>query len=370
MMTNGDRKVLLLSVGYGKGHHSAAYSLAQCYDGRGWRTRVVDVCELAQPRLFRLTQLFYSFCVRKAPWLWGVTYSMTDTADWRQLVTTPLFRSVLNVLESELNAWSPDLVICTYPLFAYMLDELRRNDDRRVPYAVVVTDAREISRPWMLCSADLFLLPDEGSMHMVMDRYGIPAERVLASGFPVGGEFAPDLRRGKPGSTCLNVLYGAYRQYGGVEDDIAALLGSFPQVRLTVLGGMHTRRLKRRFARDCEMGQLRVLSETQKMAELLRQCHLYIGKAGAATVFECYASEVPVLVNFTLPGQELGNLELLLEDGAGRHVETTAHLIETIKNLLDDDAAGWCDLHAAMRNADRRCGAARICNSIDSRLLR
>ena len=362
------KKVLLLSVGYGKGHHSAADALAERYTELGWQSCVVDVCEAAQPRLFRLTQWFYSFCVRRAPWIWGLTYRLTDAADWALLIHGPLLRPVVRYLRALLQAMKPDLVVCTYPLFAYMLDELRNKGYTDVPYAVVVTDAREISRPWMCSDAPLVIVPDAGSQHAVVERYARNKCAVVAAGFPVGRKFVPSIELCAPSDGQIRILYGAYRQIGGVMDDVSGLLRAFPQLRLTVLAGRYERRLQREFADYCAMGRLLVLRESDQMASLLRECHFYIGKAGAATMFECYASEVPVLVNFLLPGQEEGNLELLLEDGAGCHVESTAHLVDTVRRLVAHGAEGWSGLRQKMADAHRGGGAARIVAVIERML--
>lgn len=353
-------KLLLLSVGYGQGHHSAAAALAEHYCAQGWECRVEDVCALAQPAVFMATQLFYGFCVRRAPWLWGVTYSLTDTADWARMVERPLFSSLRNCLDSLLHEWEPDLIVCTYPLFAYFLDSLQQRGRSLPPYVMLVTDAREISRPWMRSCAPLVLVPDEGSRRLVMERYALSAERVAACGFPVRQGFHVSADRRMPGPHDLRILYGAYRQTQGVVNDIAAMLATFPQLQLTVLAGRRQGILQRAFAGACQTGRLRVISETAQMAELLKESHFYIGKAGAATMFECYSACVPAIVNFTLPGQERGNLELLLEDGAGCHVESTAHLVATLSRLLQDEAAGWRRLCMAIVKAKRSGAAGRI----------
>ncbi len=359
------RKVLLLSVGYGKGHHSAAAALAETYAELGWQSRVVDVCEESQPFLFSLTQRFYSFCVRQAPWIWGLTYRLTDAADWALLIHSPFLRPVVRYLRRLLAEMQPDLVICTYPLFAYMLDELRNKGYTDVPYAVVVTDAREISRPWMCSDAPMVIVPDEGSRHCVMERYARGQCEIVAAGFPVSSKFSPSSTRCVPGDGELRILYGAYRQIGGVVNDIACMLGAFPQLRLTVLAGRHAKRLQRKFAAYCADGRLLVLRESNQMADLLRESHFYVGKAGAATMFECYASEVPAIVNFILPGQEEGNLELLLEDGSGCHVESTAHLVDTVRRLLAHGAQGWMRMRDKMAAAHRQNGARCIAAAIE-----
>ena len=355
------KRLLVLSIGYGQGHHSAGAAIAEHYSSTGWKTRMVDACSEACPFLFRLTQEFYRFCVRRAPWLWEVTYSLTDTADWAELVRNPFFTPVVRRLSELLQEYQPDLIICTYPLFAYMLDVLRP----AAPYVVLVTDAQEISRPWMLSQAELVTVPDEVSCRMVSERYGLECGTVVAAGFPVLQAFAPSAGRTAPDETCMHVLYGAYRRSGGVVADVAALLMEFPQMKLTVLAGQHEKRLLKAFAPYCRSGRLTVLRETTDMPALLPENHFYIGKAGAATMFECYAANVPAIVNFTLPGQEQGNLQLLLQDGAGCHAESTTHLVQVLRKLLADNAAGWHALCVAMRQARRDHAAGNIAAAIE-----
>lgn len=359
-------RLLILSVGYGQGHHSAAWAMAEHYAAEGWECAVIDPCAEAHPVLFRLTQLFYGFCVRNAPWLWGIMYSLTGNADWAGMVRSPLFSTLRSYVRRVLDEQAPDLILCTYPLFAYLLDELKEKGAAVAPYAVVVTDAREISRPWMRSAAPLVLVPDSESGKRMRERYALSSAAVVAAGFPVRGCFAPFADRVAPGQFCINVVYGAYRRIRGVVNDIQALLSAFPQLKLTVLAGTQSTVLERVFSEECSCGRIRVLMETDRMAELLSAAHVYIGKAGAATVFECYATHTPVLVNYVLPGQEEGNLELLLDDGAGRHVESTAHLVATLRLLVQDDAAVWRKMRRAMQEASRSDGARQIDRTIQS----
>lgn len=357
-------KLLILSVGYGQGHHSAARAIAEYYVAEGWECTISDPCADAHPVLFRLTQFFYQFCVRKAPWLWGVMYSLTGNADWAGMVQRPLFCSLRSHVCRLLDETSPDLILCTYPLFAYLLDDLKAKGETVAPYAVVVTDAREISRPWMRSEASLVVVPDSESGNRMRERYALSPCAVVATGFPVRSCFRPSAERTPPGSQEITVVYGAFRRIGGVVDDIRALLGSFPQLKLTVLAGERAGMLKRVFFAECSLGRLQVVAETNQMTDLLSAAHVYIGKAGAATVFECYASHTPVLVNYVLPGQEEGNLELLLDDGAGRHVESTSHLVATLQQLVQDDAVVWRRMSQAMQKAERSDGARRIARTI------
>lgn len=369
MKLSPSRRVLICSVGYGQGHHAAAAALAEECEARGYACRVCDPCALARPRIFRLTQAFYRFCVRRMPWLWGVTYAQTDTANWRKAVDMPLLRAVKHRLQRLLQEEEPDIVFCTYPLYAYMLDALHAEGLFHGCYAVVVTDALEISRPWLQSQTPLLFVPDADSAAKVRAPFGLGADVVSPAGFPVRQAFSPGSSMQVPTPSNLRLVFGAYRSTRDVVRSVRALLGAFPKARVTLLAGDRTARLRSLLRREFSPEQVAVISSTDRMSELFASSHLYIGKTGAATMFECYAARLPMLVNFALPGQEQGNLELLTRDGAGFYAESPAELVHAVRFLLADGAAEWNRLRTAMAAAGYDGAAARIINETERRFF-
>lgn len=363
------RKALLLSVGYGGGHNSAAQALAEEMKRRSWRVKIVDICAEAKPRTFRLTQRFYHFCVRHQPWMWGAVYGQIDAADWASLIRLPGLAACMRRLRQRLRQEKPDLVVCTYPLFAYMLDALAHEGELRVPYAVVVTDALEISRPWMQTGAALTCLPDEHSLALVQERYALPPERLAAPGFPVRAKFTPGKQRTLPGprGEGLHIVYSCHAPLPRVVAEVQAMLQELPKLSLTLLAEDRAEQLKTLLAPL--PARVTIYSEKQDMAALLHTAHFYIGKAGAATMFEAYSAEVPVLVNHALPGQEEGNLQLLLKDGAGMMTDSPDTLTRTLHCLLEHSAAGWKQMCRAMAAAHRSGGAARTVDILERRFF-
>lgn len=363
------RKVLICSVGYGQGHHAAAAALAEEFSARGCRCRICDPCALARPTLFPWTQAFYRFCVRRAPWLWGITYARTDIADWKKGVKMPLLGAVKRRLQQLLQEEKPDVVLCTYPLYAYMLDALRSEGLFHGRYAVVVTDALEISRPWLLSKAPLVVVPDAGSAAKVRARFGLSADTVLPLGFPVRRAFCPGVVRRVPTADNLRIVMGVYRSTREMVRSVRALLGGYPAAHITLLAGARAPRIERLLCRCGYSEQVEVLSASARMAELFAASHLYIGKTGAATMFECYAARLPMVANFALPGQEQGNLELLLRDGAGRYAESPEEVVQTVQEMLADGAALWKRMRMAMACAGYDGAAGRIADEVERRLL-
>ncbi|MBR1979015.1 MAG: hypothetical protein IJ985_05890 [Akkermansia sp.] len=363
------RKALILSVGYGEGHHAAAHAMREEWESRGWRCRVEDVCQKATPAAFRLTQRFYQFCVRRLPWLWGVTYAQTETPNWAETLRFPIVSKSLEYLASLIESENPDIVICTYPLFAYMLDALKEKGKLSAPYVVIVTDALEISRPWMRTKAPLVCVPDALSRKLVLERYGLPEQRVVAAGFPVKRAFAAHPTRGIPNENNLKIIYGAYAPTRRVCRDIRTILAGIPGSAITLIAGTRKNKLCRYLIPEQLSGRLHIIERTDAMHRLFLDSHLYIGKAGAATMFEAYAAGIPMVVNYALPGQEQGNLELLLSDGAGVYAESTQDLLSALHALLMNGSAGWLRMHADMKRAARAGAAPRIADEVERRFF-
>ena len=363
-------KVLILTVAYGQGHKSAAFGLADEYLARGCKVMVADPCEADTSGLYTLTKAYYNLCVRRVPWLWSMAYSQTATADWRSIVTWPILRKGTQHLSDLLVSWRPDVVICTYPLYAYMMDYIHDSHISDVPYAVVVTDSLEISRPWLKSRTSFLFVPDEFSESLLQIRYGL-APVVINSGFPVRKAFLKHVEKSIPSPTQLNIVYGAYLGIVTTVNQVSRILNRFPQANMVLLAGDRYEKLEKRLSHFVERGSLTVLRTSERMADLFATAHLYIGKTGAATMFEAYAAGVPFIANYALPGQEQGNLQLLLQDGAGYWAGSSDSLCNLIHKLLRNGAEQWKIVRSNMLARSYRVhGAAKIADILQERLSR
>ena len=370
-----EQKVLLLSIGYGRGHHSAAHALSEEMQRRGWTADVLDVCAEACPSLFGLTQIFYRACVRRLPWLWGLAYAQIDSANWAHLLHLPGISHSMKFLRRRLQASSPRLIVCTYPLYAYMLDAFTQEGWFKTPYAVVVTDAINVNSAWVQSQAPLICLPESTGRATLARRFSISPTRIVASGFPVRAAFfpCPHLPVPAPDGDGLHIMYGAHAPLSRVRDDLVALLDAYPRCRITVLAEERESHLRRMLAKDIPdipTSSLRFYgADGSDPAIPLRSAHLYIGKAGASTVFEAYSTLTPMLINYALPGQEEGNLRLLLEDGAGMLISSTEELLLTMHRLMEHGAAGLSRMRRAMQAAARGGGATSTVDVLLSRFF-
>lgn len=362
-------KVLILTVAYGQGHKSAAAGLEEEYISRGCKVLVLDPCEADITGIYALTKAYYKLCVRRAPWLWAMAYSQTDTADWSKMVRWPVIRTATDYLIDTVISWRPDIVLCTYPLYAYMMDYLHAEHLSEVPYGVVVTDSLEISRPWVKSRSPFLFVPDEHSAALLRERYGLSDSVVINTGFPVRKKFYQSSDKCAPTNQKLNILYGAYLSVDATTRQVRELFARFPQAKIVLLAGDRYARLKKSLGMFELQGKLTIMHSTEKMSELFDASHIYIGKTGAATMFEAYASGVPFIANYALPGQEQGNLQLLIRDNAGCWAGTSGELCAVIRDLLRNNAAAWKTLRSNMQAYKCRVyGASRIADILEEHL--
>ena len=88
-----------------------------------------------------------------------------------------------------------------------------------------------------------------------------------------------------------------------------------------------------------------VLGFVDNMADWMRAADVVVTKAGPGTIIEALCSGLPLLLTWYIPGQERGNLEWLVDIGAGRYVPGLRELVDTIAELSAPGRRGW-----------RRCG--------------
>jgi processive 1,2-diacylglycerol beta-glucosyltransferase len=78
------------------------------------------------------------------------------------------------------------------------------------------------------------------------------------------------------------------------------------------------------------------------MPALMGSHHLFIGKAGGATVQEAIAAQIPFVVNHIVPGQEEGNIALIQQTAIGALAAGRAeHVVDIVKGAIANDGALW-----------------------------
>ena len=336
-------RILILTAGFGEGHNTAARCIAEALgDYPGTEVNVVDIYLETVPRLTKVLQAGYSLAINKHPFIWSAIFSLLDQPG-RLESTLPLAGNLREATRRVVEEFHPNVIVSTYPLYAYLLRELKRRDHApsAVPLLTIVTDSTAINSSWYRAGSDSFVVADEETK-TVLRRGGVEERFLQVLGFPV----TPRLASLKPQEPLIPVTKRLlFLPSSRSAHAIAVIreLQKLPDTEITVVTG----KLQGLHASIAASGiidgvRTHLIGWTDKIPELLCSHHLYIGKAGGAIVHEAMAAQCPILVSHVVPGQEEGNIELIERHDIGR---LAAHypnaLAASVEEVFSGDASTW-----------------------------
>ena len=341
------KKIFVCSAGFGEGHNTAARCLVTALNALGagaCAAEFVDILGVRHPRRYAALRQGYVALMNHAPRVWSALYGLFDHSQWMLDWNLALLADERAALARRLEEEQPAAVISTYPLYGYFLDEIaRRGGPRGFLRVTVVTDSISINSIWHRCGSHFYAVPNEDTA-AVMRQAGVPAEKLRVLGFPVDPRYAAraDLppRPDPAGPEGRRVLYMINAGRKAAPEAVRRLL-ALADIELTVTVGrdqeMHRKveRLIREHGRRPRPARL--IGWTQEVPALLASSHVLISKAGGATTQETIAAGCPMIVSQIAPGQEEGNAQLLVANGAGCLALSPERIAAAVRRAFADD---------------------------------
>ena len=365
------KKILILTAGYGEGHNSAARALQSAFnENPAIEAELIDLFALRAPRLNNFSRRAYVKVINTAPKIWSAIYGWLDRSPHVPLTCKALgsHRELLGRLVAEKK---PSAICSTYPIYAWLLNDLRRRGQQFCPHYTIITDALTINSLWFRTpSAGWFVTdPDSGA---VLCTRGIPAEQVHVSGFPVALAFAdrrpewqpPELTR----TTRRKILFMINSGRSHALQIARALLQHRDwQITFTAGRDLALQQELKNLAIGAP-AKATVLGWTDDIPELLMTHHVVISKAGGATTQESINAYCPLLVSQIVPGQEEGNYELLRRCGGGRFAGNPGAIIAALHQVFEDGGREWRLMREGLGRISRPTAADAIVERIRQRL--
>lgn len=344
-MTARGPRVLILTASYGSGHNRVARSLAEAVRSAGGSPQIVDhFSQLVHPIFDRLSRAFYYWLLRWAPALWGGAYWLSNQIPVHSPLLLGTNRLGARKLEGLLRRTAPDYVISVHPTPAGALSKLRARGLTRVPHATVFTDFVAHTQ-WIFAGVDWYCVPAEPIQNDLTAR-GIPRERVLVTGIPVGADFArPAERSAARASLGLSawvpvilVMGGSLGSRGGLMRAVSVIRElPYPLQALVVAGqDAHLAARLRETFHDGASERIRVFTYSDSVRQLMAAADLLVTKAGGVTLAEALASELPVVCFGSLPGQEAWNERFAGMTGVARLARDPDDLRRALIQALTD----------------------------------
>jgi len=327
----------------GDGHNTAARSIADALMSErpgGVEVLVADPYTRTNPMINRLVQSGYTLAINRYPRAWKIVFQLLSR---RGVVEgmSPLLSELRQGVKDIIEEFQPDLIASTYPVFSYILAKLRKSHPQiRQPFYTVVTDSTLINSTWYRWRSDGLIVSDALTAEAICEG-GVPSAEIHTLGFPVSLSFEKLSPIAAPtGKQPWKILFVPGGTSGRAKETIQSLV-RMKNLTVQVVTGRRKKMFSSLTAAHFP-SNVSISGWTDQMPAIMASHHLFIGKAGGATVQEAIAAQLPFLVSHIVPGQEEGNIELIQRTGIGALASSSAEVVGgLVEGALANDAQLW-----------------------------
>jgi 1,2-diacylglycerol 3-beta-galactosyltransferase len=353
--------VLILIAHTGGGHLRAAEAVAEALrrrHGADVTTEILDAVGEYGPFPFNHLDWIYRHWVGSASlsWRWG--YRTTDEKDRADAILRVLWPLVWPRAQRLFMSYSADVIVSAHPLTNHYAAWALKRLDLAVPLVTLVTDPVSVHPFWLSTQVDCCMVGSTEARRKALEC-GLSDDRISVTGHPVNPVFSDGLldkataRRGLGWSLERPsvLLLGGGEGMGNLYQTARELETAHSGVQIAVVAGRN-RRLKERIEKANWRVPVQVygfVQNAQFMSQLMSAADLLITKAGPGSIHEAFLAGLPLVLNAAVPGQEEGNVRLVVEGGAGEWAPGPTRAAQT--------AARWTRLGRV--ELERRAACAR-----------
>lgn len=355
-------KILILTADAGFGHRSTANALCRAFDLRyGDEAQVIIVNPLdgsTALSFLRSAESDYDKLAREWPQFYRLGYKMTDLRLTTNVTEMAYVMMMYDNISRLMKQHEPDIVVITFPTYQYPVAAYRRLTGRSFPIATVVTDLVSLQKMWFSQVSDLCLVPTEIAGQLALER-DLDPDAIHVTGLPVNPALADapaskaEARRalGWPEDKFTVLAVGSNR-IEGLDDFTHVLNHSGFDVHLAAVAGGNGELYAALKSTQWHIPAT-ILDFVQNMPDLMHAADCIVSKAGGLIITESLACGLPLIIMKVIPGQETGNAQYVVREGAGDVALEPQTFLETMAHWLADDRRLYYERAANARRLGR-----------------
>ncbi len=354
MTTLSHRRFLFLYSSTGAGHRAGALAVRDALQQQHGAEAEILLCDGLQVMglwPFSRFPRWWPTMVRLRGIPWGAFYRLTN----RPLIPATIAHLLLPFTTAPvarlLAEYAADTIVSFHPLFTHTCNAVLQRSSLPTPFASVVLDLVSIHAAWCTPTCARVFVPTEYAAACAL-AWGIAPEKLVCAGLPVHPRFAvtarmqPEAARaqlGLPAEGPVILVTGGGDAAGPLVRVIQAVAAASPHALLVVIAGNNTT-LRRNLVGKAP--NVRVEGFVENMDMWMRAATILLTKAGPNTLAEALVTGLPMVLYQAIPGQEIGNVDWVVSQGAALWAPYPKHVAATITALLND-AAGRAAMSAA-----------------------
>lgn len=335
------KKVLILTISTGEGHNQAANSLIEHFSLNGYTCVRHDFLTFSSKLLNKLFVKGYELFATKFPKLYGLFYNLTNSIITNKILNCIFYftcKKVLRIIQLE----KPDIIIGTHAFTTNILNILRKKDCD-IPFISIVTDFKAhytYANPLV----DAYITASEFTKNSLITK-GIVPNKIYPVGIPVRSNF---FERDSDIHIIKNydkdyfslLLMSGSMGLSNISFVLDELLKNKNKLRITVVCGNNTnlkdKLLQKSLINTFKSKKLHILGFSDDIASLMQYSDIIISKPGGLTVSEAIVMNLPIIIPFVIPGQEMENTEFLTSEGCAFQLNDIKDINNIIDKIIED----------------------------------
>jgi 1,2-diacylglycerol 3-beta-galactosyltransferase len=334
--------ILFLFSDTGGGHRSAAKAIIEAleiYHPGQVTTEMLDFFVAYAPPPFDRAPSTYAQ-MAQVPNLWELGYKLSNGKYRSKLVYDVLWPYIRTAAKDLVNEHPCDLILSVHPIInTPVLRTLELGDK---PYVIVVTDMVSTHMFWYNNDATLTLVPTQEALQRGIEK-GMDEDRIEVIGQPISDKYrhptAPkaQLREAFGWTVHLPVvlMVGGGEGMGPLEEVVRALDRAQLDVKLVIITGRNAV-LQRNLEKKPLTISHEILGFVDSMPDLMNAADMIVTKAGPGTISEAFTAGLPIILYTRMPGQEEGNVDYVVDKGAGVWAPTPEKVVETLRLWIEN----------------------------------
>jgi 1,2-diacylglycerol 3-beta-galactosyltransferase len=341
----GTRFLFLISD-TGGGHRASAQAvkaeMARLYGAKA-SVEIVDVfVEMARWPFDRFPD-WYPTCVSLNGIAWGVGFHLSNGVRVFKAMSKLFWPYARTPFCDVLRRHRADVIVSFHPIPNSALFLAMLSMGWEVPVAFVAVDLVTAHAGWFVPGADTYLVPTPGAKERAV-RWGNAPESVHVTGMPIRRPFLASVALsrsearaavGLPDDGPVVLIVGGGEGMGPLAQVVRAIANQRPSAHIVVITGRNAA-LYQDLSSDPFPIPVQVEGFVDNMDVWMRAADVLVTKAGPNTLAEAFIAGLPLVLYTALPGQEEGNVDLVVRHGAGVWAPLPRQCARAVVQLLED----------------------------------
>lgn len=334
--------ILFLFSDTGGGHRSAAEAIIEALHldyGEDFTTTMVDIFKEYAPAPLNQAAAWYPRMVR-TPRAWGFGFRLIDGHARGRLFTSTMWPYVSRAARRLVTNHPSDVIVSVHPLAIAPVLHAYKKARFRPPFITVVTDLVSGHALWYHRLTDLCVVPTEAARLRAI-ACGLRDDQVRVLGLPVADRFCQSpgdrthlrTRLGWPQDIPVVVLVGGGEGMGPLKQTALAIANAGLNLALVVIAGRNAE-LKKELERIYWPVPTYIYGFVREMPDFMQAADVLVTKAGPGTISEALIAGLPMLLYSRVPGQEDGNVNYVVSEGAGIWAPQANQMVSTLNSWI------------------------------------